>query len=195
MRFDAGTAAARRGPAPALTVVIAVFALVSCGGRAPQPDAQRPAAEEPKTAAAELPELATIGGAQDVWPFSFGLDADRELVESTLGPPAVEESQPAGGSDSTAFIVSWEYPGFSFAFFVDEAVQTEQLLSARVRSSDVRLQGGLSIDMKTEDALALLGEPGFRSDDLAVYFYYLTTIELVIRDGRVSEIALSRAMP
>ncbi len=196
MRFDAGTTtAARRGPAPALTVVIVVLALVSCGGRAPLPDAQRPATEETKAAAAELPELAGIGGAQDVWPFSFGLDADRELVESTLGRPAAEESQPAGGSGSTAFIVSWDYPEFSFTFFVDEAVQTEQLLSARVRSSDVMLQGGLSIDMKTADALALLGEPGFRSDDRAVYFYYLTTIELVIRDGRVSEIALSRAMP
>lgn len=196
MKIDvAANAAAGQGSIPALTVAIAAVVLTSCGGRAPVSDATLPVTEETNIAAAELPEIAAIGGAQDVWPFAFGLDADREVVESTLGPPAAEESKPAGSSDSTALIVSWDYPGLSFTFFADEASGTEQLLSARVRTPDVGLRGGLTIDMKTADALALLGEPGFRTNDRVVFFYYSTTIELVIRDDRVSEIALSRAMP
>ena len=196
MRFDAGaTIAAWRGPIFALTVAAIALALAACGGRTPVSDLPPSAAEENEMAAATLPEIATIGGAQDVWPFSFGLDADRELVGSIFGPPAAEVSETVGGNGSTVLIVSWDYPGFSFTFFIDEAVPAEQLLSARVNSPAVELRGGISIDMKTEDALAILGEPGFRSDDRAVFFYYATTIELVIRDGRVSEIALSRAMP
>ena len=196
MRIDANTKVATgRRWIPALTVAVAALVLTSCGGRAPVSDTSMPATEETNMAAAELPEIAAIGGAQDVWPFSFGLDADREVVESTLGPPAAEESKPAGSSDSTALIISWDYPGLSFTFFSDEASGTEQLLSARVRTPDVGLRGGLTIDMKTADALALLGEPGFRTNDRVVFFYYSTTIELVIRDDRISEIVLSRAMP
>lgn len=200
MGIDAGAGAAanahsnaRRGLTLTLTVV--TLALASCGGGTPASDVGPPVTEETNMAAAELPEIATIGGAQDVWPFPFGLDAGRERVESALGPPAAEESRPAGGNDSTALIVTWDYPDFSFTFFADEASDTEQLLSARVKSSGVGLRGGIEIDMKTDDALALLGEPGFRSHDRAVFFYYSSTIELVLRDGRVSEIALSRAMP
>ncbi|MBU8912760.1 MAG: hypothetical protein KOO61_01970 [Spirochaetales bacterium] len=195
MRIDANTNAARRGSILALTVAVIAFAPASCGGRSPASDLPPPIVEENEPAAAQLPEIATIGGVQDVWPFSFGLDADRELVRSIFGPPAAQESQPVGGNDSTADIVSWDYPGFSFTFFVDDAAPTEQLLSARISSSAVELRGGLAIDMKTEEALAILGEPGFRSDDRAVFFYYATTIELDIRDDRISEIALSRAMP
>jgi len=178
-----------------LAGVVAAILPVSCGGHSGVSDAEPAPTEETQLAAAELPEIATIGGAQDVWPFSFGLDAGRSLVESTLGPPDAEDSQPAGGNDSTALIVSWEYPETSFTFFADEATGTEQLLSARIRTADVGLRGGLTIDMKSEDAIELLGEPGFRAENRVVYFYYSTTIELVIRDGRVSEIALSRALP
>ena len=178
-----------------LAGAVAAIVPASCGGRSGVSDAEPAPTEEIQSAAAELPEIATIGGAQDVWPFSFGLDAGRVLVESTLGPPDAEESQPAGGNDSTALIVSWEYPETSFTFFADEATGTEQLLSARIRTSDVWLRGGLKIDMNSEDAIELLGEPGFRAEDRVVYFYYSTTIELVIRDHRVSEIALSRALP
>ena len=196
MRFEAGACtAAWRASILAITMAVIALALAACEGRAPASDFPPPAAEENEMAAATLPEIATIGGVQDVWPFSFGLDADRELVGSIFGPPAAEVSKTVGGNDSTVLIVSWDYPGFSFTFFIDEAVPAEQLLSARVSSPAVELRGGLSIDMKTEDALAILGEPGFRSDDRAVFFYYATTIELVIRDDRVSEIALSRAMP
>jgi len=178
-----------------LAGVVAAIVPASCGGRSGVSDAEPAPTDEFQLAAAELPEIAAIGGAQDVWPFSFGLDAGRALVESTLGPPDAEESHPAGGNDSTALIVSWEYPELSFTFFADEATGTEQLLSARIRTSDVGLRGGLKIDMKSEDAIELLGEPGFRAENRVVYFYYSTTIELVIRDGRVSEIALSRALP
>ena len=177
-----------------ILVALVVLGAASCTVRDRGSDSL-PLPVETNLAAAELPGIAAIGGVQDVWPFSFGLDADRALVQSVLGLPAATGSRSAGGNDTRAKVVTWEYPGVSFTFFVDEAARIEDLLVARVDSSDVALRGGLAVGMTADDALALLGEPGYRAGDEVIYFYYTTTIELLVRRGRVAEIALARAMP
>jgi hypothetical protein len=177
-----------------LLCTVALLALGACTQRTPENQtASEPA--QPNQAATELPRIAAIGGVQDVWPFSFGLDADRPAVESDLGPPDSSESRAPGGRDTNAFVVMWDYPGVTFTFYVDEAAEVEDILTARVSSPDVALRGGLAIGMTEDEAKSLLGEPGYRAGDELVYFYYSTTMELVIRAGRLVEIVLARAMP
>jgi len=181
-------------------IALAAVPVLSCG---PGNEAAESAAgsqqsgisAQDRPAPAGLPGIAAIGGVQDVWPFSFGLDSDRTVVESALGAPTGTRSRPAGDSETSATVVTWEYPGVSFTFFVDGAAQVEELLTARIASADVAVGGGLAVGMSEEEAVALLGEPGYRSGDDIVYFYYSTTIELVVRRGRVVEIALARALP
>ena len=59
----------------------------------------------------------------------------------------------------------------------------------------VRTLSRLSVGMSVSDAIDLLGEPGHRSGDELIYFYYATTIELVTQKDTVKAVVLARAMP
>ena len=190
--MSATSRAVRRQLVLALTSIL-VVGLVGCGARAPS-SSETSESDEIELAATELPEIALIGGAQDIWPFAFGLDASRTAVESELGPSAKTEISPVG-SESTAMIAKWTYPGVVLTFFVDEQAGIEQLLSAEILSDDIELRGGLELGMATVDVVRLLGEPGLRADDMLVYFYYATTIGISVAADRVSAVTLSRAMP
>ena len=176
-------------------VLIMVLGLLvtSCDGRRSQDEAD--ASEHPERASANLPELATVGGAQDVWPFEFGLDASRPQVEEAMGRPAEVTERPAGTQDSPGRVVTYEYPAVSFQFFVSAEGQDEFLLSATVTSPEVALRGGLSVGMPVDDALMILGDPDVEDNGLLVYFYFTSTIELYVSEGTVDAVMLARALP
>jgi hypothetical protein len=169
-----------------LTVVISLWA---CSGR------QRTAGDgtDEPPAAPELPEVASIAGVQDVWPFVFGFDATREDVERALGVAQSMTSRNAGESDAT--VVTWNYPAVDFVFYLAPSTQSEFILSARIRDETVSLGAGIGIGMPADRAAHILGDPGHRTNDTLVYFYYSTTIELVIRDDLVREIVIARSLP
>ncbi len=175
----------------AAVVAVSLFAAAGCGESAP-PEAQEPAAEE---ATADLPEIAAIGGVQDVWAFDFGMDADREAVRAELGEPrsraVSEESDRAGEPD----IVVWRYDGLEITFLIDAVNEIEYLLSARISDPSVPIRGGLEVGMQLDRATELLGDPRVINERSLVYFYRNTTIELVVSDGVVEAIHLARALP
>ena len=175
----------------AAVVAVSLFAAAGCGESAP-PEAQEPAVEQ---AAADLPEIAAIGGVQDVWAFDFGMDADREAVRAELGEPrsraVSEESDRAGEPD----IVVWRYDGLEITFLIDAVNEIEYLLSARISDPSVPIRGGLEVGMQLDRATELLGDPRVINERSLVYFYRNTTIELVVSDGVVEAIHLARALP
>ncbi|MFW5743161.1 MAG: hypothetical protein ACOCVO_01000 [bacterium] len=175
----------------AAVVVVSLLAAGGCGESSP-PQAQEPAAEQ---ATADLPEIAAIGGVQDVWAFDFGMDADREAVRAQRGEPRAravsEESDRAGEPD----IVVWRYDGLEITFLIDAANETEYLLSARISDPSVPIRGGLEVGMQLDRATELLGEPRVIEERSLVYFYRNTTIELVVSDDVVEAIHLARALP
>ena len=86
----------RRLPPHALPTAVllgAALLLAGCGGggtAAGDADGSANGGES----GADLPELAAIGGAQDVWGFSFGFDASREVVREALGDPETVTEAP-----------------------------------------------------------------------------------------------------
>ena len=148
-------------------------------------------------AAPALPDLAGVGGVQDVWPFPFGFDADRGVVEEAFGPPArvdfpeLPRTQ-AGGTD----VVRWHYPGLVFTFLLRSGgAPAESLMAVRIENSDVQVRSGLRIGMSRQEALDLLGDPQIESDGSLVYFFAASTIELEFSDGLLGAVVLARAMP
>jgi len=156
-----------------------------------------PAEETPSepAEASSLPELAVIGGVQDVWAFEFGMDADRARVREVLGEPGrVVESGP-DGSDAGPRIERFQYEGIQVDFLLDPTDGHEYLLLVRISDPSVPLSGGLRIGMPVDEAADLLGEPQIADAELQVYFYRATTIELGVSDGVVETITLARALP
>jgi hypothetical protein len=153
-----------------------------------------PAGSEPESQPATLPQIAAVGGVQDVWPFSFGFDANQDVLEQILGTPVGTELAQVG-TDGGANVEKWFYEGLEFMFFTAEGTEQEHLLSVRINSPEIELRGGLALGMVVEQVVTLMGEPSLRRDDRLVYFYYATTIELTVENGRISEVSLSRAMP
>jgi len=146
---------------------------------------------EPDT---ELPELAAVGGVQDLWAFPFSMTANRETVREEYGEPEwVESSQPQG--DVGSEVIEWGYPGVVFSFFAKSSDELESLLSALVTSNDTPLNGELEIGMAIDEARGVLGEPQVQTDETLVFFFFDTTIELRYEDGTVTGIVLARALP
>lgn len=176
-----------------LGAIVTLLLVSSCSGRETSPEAGVGPATGPETGAESAANLASIGGAQDVWPFTFGFDADRTKVEQALGPP--ESTQDDGN------VTTWSYPGLDLDFFREETGETEYLIAAHitedaeVRGEPIALRGGLHLGMSRDEALQLLGEPGLEAGRAIVFFYYTTTIELLIRNNTVREVVLARAMP
>lgn len=171
-----------------VTLLAATVLLSGCSqGEEEQADAQ--------SARAELPALATIGGVQDVWGFSFGMSADRETVRGALGEPVSVETSQAGTNGQGPQIERWAYEDLEVTFVVGAQGGTDYLLSVLVREPDVPLRGGIRIGMPLEEALSLLGEPRVVNDGSHVWFYRATTIEIVVRDQRVEAVHLARALP
>lgn len=179
-----------------LALCAAALAVGACGGRG-QDAAGKSGADkgDADLASTALPELAVVGGAQDVWPFEFGLDAKRAGVESILGAPDDVSERAAGTGSSTGRVITWTYPDVTFTFFIDAHGRDEYLLSAAFTSPEIPLGNGLSVGMPAEAARALLGEPDVRDESLSAYFYYTSTIELHVTDGTVTRIVLARALP
>lgn len=172
-----------------LVALAAVLLLVACDGADSVP------AETDHQASVALPELATIAGVRDVWPFGFGLSASRSAVRDALGEPAdVQQSASRDGTAGSAVEI-WRYEGVQLTFLVDETRDQEYLLSARISDDGPALRGGLTIGMSTEAARSLLGEPQVADDARIVYFYRDTTIELRVDDGIVASVHLARALP
>lgn len=190
---EGGRRSGRTAGIPVLLLIVLV--LVAGCSAADRGGTEVQAEAEPNQASAKLPSIAVIGGVQDVWPFSFGFDASRIVVEKSFGQPTDIETRPAGGVDTTAVVQTWSYPGVIFTFYVDEPTNTDDLLAARIDDPAITLNGGLFLGMPVSDAVALLGEPGHESGDELVYFYYATTIELVTEGDVVSAVVLARAMP
>ena len=161
--------------------------LVSCGGGEPPEIPVEDSKDTP------LPEMAAVAGAQDLWPFSFGLDANRAVVESALGAPEQVNEKDVGQPDVTVF--EWYYPGTELVFFRHDTEDSEYLLSARFSDGEAELGAGLRVGMPLDEALQILGNPGYERDQSIVIFYYTTTIELVTDGEVVTEISLARAMP
>jgi hypothetical protein len=182
--------------ARAIVIGLAVATLTACGGSRGAPGSN-PSETQPsdQLASAGLPELATIGGAQDIWPFAFGLDASREDVRAQRGEPTSTAERPAGTGSVDTSVVTWEYPDAVFTFFVDRSVETDDLLSASVRSQAVPLRGGLSVGMSPAAAREILGEPNVEEEGFAAWFYFTSTIELFWDEEAVNEIVLARALP
>ena len=177
----------------ALTLVI--FVLSGCGPGRENAAAGGSAAEESPDSAGELPELAAIGGVQDVWAFPFGLDADREGVRSELGEPVSVNQTRSGENEDGPTVIRWFYERFSLTFLVDATGEQEYLLSARLSDPEAPLRGGLRVGMPVDEAIALLGEPRVASGDSRVWFYLNSTIELVVGGNEVEAVVLSRALP
>lgn len=173
-------------------VVIAVAAVATgCGGPTAD-EAQEPdAANTP----AELPELAAIGGVHDVWAFEFGMDSDREAVRAHLGEPAARIEGEDSGRAGAPRIVVWEYDGLEVTFLIDEANESERLLSVEISDPSVPTRGGLEVGMQLDRATELLGEPRVVNERSLVYFYRNTTIELIASGDVVEAIHLARALP
>lgn len=182
-------------PGAFVVATLFVVALMGCDGsrNAGANDAPNDAPES--EADAELMDLAAIGGAQDVWGFSFGFDASRELVREQLGEPNTVSEAPIQENGAGPQVVRWFYDGLEVTFLSNPAEELEFVLSVRVEQADVPLRGGLRIGMPVDEALALLGEPRVSQDNARVWFYLNTTIELTVRDGRVEAVTLARAMP
>jgi hypothetical protein len=142
----------------------------------------------------ELPELAAVGGVQDLWAFPFSLTSNRETVREAYGEPEwVDASQPGG--DAASEVIEWGYEGVVFSFFAKNGDQLESLISATIARNDVPLDGELEIGMPIDEARTILGEPQVQTDEALVFFYFDTTIELRYEDGVVTEIVLARALP
>jgi hypothetical protein len=190
----------KSSPVTTVAGAVALCALLvlghSCQGRT-TPAADSAGSEEQPTdlASAPLPELATIGGAQDVWPFEFGLDAKRIDVEAAIGTPESISERAAGTESSPGRVVSWTFPTVEFRFFVSSDGAEEFMLAATITSAEVPLRGGLSVGMSIEDAVAVLGKPDVENESLLVYFYFNSTIELYKSDGMVEAVMLARALP
>jgi len=183
--------------APAVITMVAFLLLItSCEGREPRPEATVGSEDQsPDLAGAGLPELATVGGAQDVWPFEFGLDGQRKDVEAAMGAPDAVSERAAGTADSPGRVVTWTYPTAEFRFFVSAGGEEEFMVAATITSSEQPLRGGLAVGMSIEEAIAVLGKPDVENESLLVYFYFTSTIEIYKSDGTVEAIMLARALP
>ena len=170
-----------------LLIFLVSAVLAACGG------AEAPS--DPAEPSGELPSLAMIGGVRDVWPFEFGLDADREAVRSVAGDPIAVTASGTMATDAGPEILRWEYDGVQMTFLIDSAAEREYLISVRISHPDVPLRGGLSIGMPLDEAVELLGEPRVVSNESRVYFYRDTTIELIAPGDVVQAVTLARALP
>lgn len=184
-------ASLRRVVVSIAVVAATVGGLAGCGGPSGD-ESQEPRADQ---AVAELPELAAIGGARDVWAFEFGMDADREAVSEHLGEPRTRAESEESGRAGGPRIVVWDYDGLEITFLIDAVNETEYLLSAKISDASVPTRGGLEVGMQLDRATGLLGEPRVVNERSLVYFYRNTTIELITSDGVVEAIHLSRALP
>ena len=150
------------------------------------------AEESPAETDAGPPPLLAIGGAQDVWPFSFGLNATFADVEAALGTPQEVIDEPAEGAGPA--IIRWVYPGLIVTFLAPSPTRV-QILTVRFAGPQYPLKGGLELGMPAERARQLMGEPRVVSDESEVWFYSTTTIELVVSEGRVRSVQVARALP
>ncbi len=143
----------------------------------------------------DRPDLARVGGVQDVWGFEFGMDADRERVRHELGSPASVSESSAPESASGLEVERWYYDGFQVTFLINVREEYEHLLAVRIEDPKVPLRGGLRIGMRLDAALELLGEPRVVDGASRVYFYRDSTIEVVAPATTVEAVQLSRALP
>lgn len=151
------------------------------------------AADEPAGQHDTIPELARIGGVQDVWGFDFGMDSSRTRVRVDLGEP--ESVMETTGGVVGPQLERWFYEGFQVTFLINESEEYEFLLAVRIEDATVPMRGGLRIGMPLDEALALLGEPRIVDGASHVYFYRDTTIEVVARGPTIEAVQLSRALP
>jgi hypothetical protein len=138
------------------------------------------------------PELPEIGGAQDIWPFTFGLQAGYEDVLAVLGEPSGGKERVDEEGKPT--IVRWRYAGLVVTF-LENSPSNVMVLTVRFTGPEYPMRGGLALGMPIEDAFALMGEPRVVNGKFRVYFYNTTTIELLVDEGRVAEVVVARAMP
>ncbi len=153
------------------------------------------AADDQVTPDGGVPDLARIGGVQDVWGFDFGMDANRTRVRVALGEPESVMETTASGGVVGPQLERWFYEGFQVTFLVNEAEEHELLIAVRIEDPVVPVRGGLRIGMPLDEALDLLGEPRVVDGASHVYFYRDATIEIVARGHSIEAIQLSRALP
>jgi hypothetical protein len=146
------------------------------------------------SSAPDLPELARIGGVQDLWPFSFGFDATRETVRAAYGEPATITEESAG-DESTGTAITWHYDGVTFSFFSDPTQDLEFLTAVRIATSAIPLRGGVSLGMGRDELVDVLGEPAMAKDSILAFFYLTSNIQAELEGTRVSAITLARALP
>ena len=167
-------------------LIVAIFPIILFGCQVADDPAEQPGA---------IPELAQIGGVQDVWGFDFGMDANRTRVRVELGEPeSVMETSATGGAVGPQ-LERWFYDGFQVTFLINEPEEYEILLAVRIEDPAVPVRGGLWIGMPLDEAFELLGEPRVVDGASHVYFYRDATIELIARGPSIEAIQLSRALP
>jgi hypothetical protein len=124
------------------------------------------------------------------------IDAPRTLfgrtrldIEARLGPPVARGRAPlASGRDPAVLRPADElrYPGLTLQF-VDDA----RLARAVVTTASYTLPHGLAVGTAADRVQDVLGEPQEASSTRLLYLYsdgYPDTVELYVRDGRVSRI-------
>jgi len=173
---------------PAALAVLSAISLIYFAGC----DAREPAEEVAEDVAPELP---AIGGVQDVWEFPFGFDSSRDEVRAAYGVPDTVTAAPVVEGDDAPVVEEWQYDGVLVVFYLDEEQEYDFVVSVEVDSSTISLGGGLSVEMATDGARRVLGEPGLDTGRSLVYFYMTTTIELAYEQEIVTAIVLSRALP
>jgi hypothetical protein len=142
----------------------------------------------------DLPELAAVGGAQDLWAFPFSLSATRSEIAQAYGEPLSRRGDDSRGGPG-ARIVEWDYTGVTLAFFVRADGSEEYLVSARISDASVPVEGPIQLGTPVEAVRELLGEPNVDTESRLVYFFSLTTIEIGYQDGAVTELTLGRSLP
>ncbi len=138
-------------------------------------------------------ELLAIGGAHDIWPFSFGLNARFEDVEAALGLPSSITEEPAQGNGPA--VSRWNYPGLIVTFLQNPGSDAVQILTVRFTDQEYLLRGGLEVGMGLDEAPRLMGEPRVQDGRSHVWFYSTTTIELEVNEGIVTAVQVARALP
>jgi len=169
-----------------VVAIVTSILLVGCGD---------PPAEESADPVEALPELATIGGVQDVWNFPFGFNDDRDAVRDVIGEANEVVIELVDAIDDEPWVEEWYYDGFEVDFYVDPVQSIDYVLAATVTSDEVDLRGGLAVGMTADEAVELLGEPQPGTGNDIVYFYMTTSIVLTQTNGKITSITLARALP
>lgn len=170
----------------AAAVIVAVVSILSACSQTP--------AAESEERAEDLPELARVAGAQDLWAFPFSLSATRADVQAAYGAPLRRGSDASRGG-TAASIIEWEYEDAVLSFFARNDGSEEYLVSASITGPAAPLNGPVRIGTAVESVREVFGEPRVASDERLVYFFSHTTVEFAVENGRVAAVTLARALP